>query len=857
MALTINTNIGSLNAQRNLGISQRDLATSMQRLSSGLRINSAKDDAAGLAISDRMTAQVRGLNQASRNANDGISMAQTAEGALQESTNILQRIRELAVQSANDTNTNSDRASLNSEVQQLKEELNRIASTTEFNGRKVIDGTMKDATFQVGPNAGKEESISFSVASSLTKDLSQDGVAIKAPGGRPVQGVSLSGSIPAGSLVVNGKEVGAATNNSELAAAIHTADEAVTARPINHQQFEFSKSQLEVKDDFPLTVNIDNATPVTATNFTINGVDPTKTVDTNDAKVLATAINAQTTDGKFAVEATASNVQEFSFTPITVLGTETYTLDLKTGTPLAALTPLVFKAPDTAVSQQNIVDKINTLAPKVTANIENNKVVISTQNGENLSIKDTLTAGGSSTGTGFNEAVEKPYSGELSLTSKEAFTVGSDTPAALEAMKIEAGKYPGPAIVAGKPVTGALKAGDLTINGRDIGAVEGDATKIAAAIQEVDTNIIATPENIQTIGWGDVNTSAGSYTLELDGKPIIIKTADDKIDGEEIAAAIGNTDGFTATYDNPNVVVTRAGGQNFTIKQRHDGTTAGFEASMSDGRDLRGTVQLKSNIEIDIAGQDPSKAGMIKGVNAPGVKGTYTLKLTLPDKVDPDAVITVDTKSAMASGVVTAEDVAKAINSDIKATMEFSAKVNDDGMLEITRNDGKKFKITEEIKQNGTDIDDTSAGMLGVGATAKDFVGQVELDSKIDIVLEGDSLGLAGLTGLGNSTISIDQINVLTSEASIIAMASVDEAIMDIDAIRGGLGAVQNRFTSTISNLSNVSENLSAARSRILDTDIAMETSAMTKNNILQQAGVSILTQANQTPQLALSLLKG
>ncbi|MCP4342024.1 MAG: flagellin, partial [Desulfobulbaceae bacterium] len=150
MALTINTNISALNAQRNLGKSQNDLSQSMERLSSGLRINSAKDDAAGLAISDRMTAQIRGLNQAARNANDGISMAQTAEGALQESTNILQRMRELAVQSANDTNSASDRASLNDEVIQLTAELDRIGRTSEFNGRKVIDGTMTDATFQVG-----------------------------------------------------------------------------------------------------------------------------------------------------------------------------------------------------------------------------------------------------------------------------------------------------------------------------------------------------------------------------------------------------------------------------------------------------------------------------------------------------------------------------------------------------------------------------------------------------------------------------------------------------------------------------------------------------------------------------------
>jgi len=175
MALTINTNVASLNAQRNLGASQSNLNKSMQRLSSGLRINSAKDDAAGLAISDRMTAQIKGLNQASRNANDGISLAQTAEGALQESTNILQRMRELAVQSANDTNSSSDRSSLNDEIVQLKAELDRIAETTQFNGKTVIDGTMSNATFQVGANAGTNQTISFSITSAKTADLGSAG----------------------------------------------------------------------------------------------------------------------------------------------------------------------------------------------------------------------------------------------------------------------------------------------------------------------------------------------------------------------------------------------------------------------------------------------------------------------------------------------------------------------------------------------------------------------------------------------------------------------------------------------------------------------------------------------------------
>lgn len=159
MPQTINTNISSLNAQRNLNRSQGALQSSLQRLSSGLRINSAKDDAAGLAISNRFTTQIRGLNQAVRNANDGISLAQTTEGALSEMTTALQRIRDLAVQSANDTNSASDRQSLQSEVDQLVSEIDRIAETTTFNGTKVLNGSRKSLSFQVGADANQTVSV--------------------------------------------------------------------------------------------------------------------------------------------------------------------------------------------------------------------------------------------------------------------------------------------------------------------------------------------------------------------------------------------------------------------------------------------------------------------------------------------------------------------------------------------------------------------------------------------------------------------------------------------------------------------------------------------------------------------------
>ena len=171
MPMTINTNISSMNAQRNLSSSQKSLATSMQRLSSGLRVNSAKDDAAGLAIADRMNAQVRGMMVASRNANDGISMAQTAEGALSTVTDALQRMRELGVQAQNGTNSTTDRANMDTEYQQLSQEITRIAAQTKFNGTAIIGGGAGANVFQVGANNGDTLTITTTTVTTVAGNL--------------------------------------------------------------------------------------------------------------------------------------------------------------------------------------------------------------------------------------------------------------------------------------------------------------------------------------------------------------------------------------------------------------------------------------------------------------------------------------------------------------------------------------------------------------------------------------------------------------------------------------------------------------------------------------------------------------
>ena len=221
MALTVNTNVASLNAQRNLGSSSNNLATSLERLSSGSRINSAKDDAAGLQISNRLTSQINGLGVAVKNANDGVSIAQTAEGALQETTTILQRMRDLALQSANGSNSDTDRESLQKEVTQLKSEIDRISSTTSFGGQKLLDGSFGNRDFQVGSNAN--ETIGVFVGRMDADGLEGTIAAKNQATAVTSTGVDISGGIGAGNSgeltikVGSGDAVSVAVNEGETA----------------------------------------------------------------------------------------------------------------------------------------------------------------------------------------------------------------------------------------------------------------------------------------------------------------------------------------------------------------------------------------------------------------------------------------------------------------------------------------------------------------------------------------------------------------------------------------------------------------------------------------------------------------
>ncbi len=288
MAQVINTNIASLNAQRNLNSSQSALQTSLQRLSTGLRINSAKDDAAGLAIAERFTAQIRGLGQATRNANDGISFAQTAEGALGTIGNALQRVRELAVQSANDTNSASDRQALNNEVSQLIAEVNRVASSTQFNGQNVLDGTLSELVFQVGANQGQTISVDGvdARASILGARVSEGGT---------VSGAGLTAAVTANDIVIQGTsiDITGAENTGDVVSAINdqfasTGVQASLATSVDTGDIAASLS-VGTGTDGALTVN---GVQVAVANDGADAVDVDQTAANINALSTQTGVSA-------------------------------------------------------------------------------------------------------------------------------------------------------------------------------------------------------------------------------------------------------------------------------------------------------------------------------------------------------------------------------------------------------------------------------------------------------------------------------------------------------------------------------------------------------------------------------------
>ena len=676
MAQVINTNIASMNAQRNLESSGSTLQTSLQRLSSGLRINSAKDDSAGLSISERMGAQIRGLNQAARNANDGISLAQTAEGAISSMADNLQRLRELAIQASNATNSATDRASIQSEVAQLVLEIDRVSTVTEFNSMKLLDGSFRGQSFQVGANAG--QTIEMNISSARSSSLgSSDSAAVSTTG----KGAALA----AGDLLLNGISVNTSLASSDTASYSNAAYSGIAkAAAINAVS-----SQTGVTATVDATVAVAGAA-MSAVNLsqgtiTINGI------------AVAVTTGITTTATRAAVMAAVNLVSDRTGVAATDTGSDS------TGVKL------------TAADGRNITVSMDVLAT-------------------NVGIAATTT-----------------YAGVTMTSSKDIAisTIGTIANAGL--------------------ITGTYKTQVATANS----IASGSSTALAGGDVKINGTIVGS-----------------SSVLSYDTASYASGTASAKAKAAAINAVSSQT-GVTAS-------------------SRTDVASVAMTAAASSGVITINGV-ASSEVSLGTASADTNRAAIVAAINA----------------------------MSQRTGVTA---------TDLGGTAAGKG-------ISLTAVDGRNIVVLNSVLSSNTGLaDGTTYGTVSLTSN-KAFTIEQGTSATANAVYT--NLGInTGTYGSGRTGQSISSIDVSTTAGANTAVIAIDNAINSLNNSRANLGSILNRFSSTVSNLGIATENMSAAQSRIRDTDFAKETAKLSRGQILQQAGVAMLAQANALPNTILALLK-
>lgn len=383
---SVNTNIASLNAQRNLNISQNSLATSLQRLSSGLRINSAKDDAAGLAIASRMTAQINGLNTATRNANDGISLAQTAEGSLGAIGDSLQRMRELAVQAANATNSATDRAALQAEVGQLGSEIDRVATTTQFNGNNLLDGSFSGQQFQVGANTGNTISIA-SIASARSSSLGQfQGFQLTTQSIGTASDTAAAKSIAVGGVTYS---LGTIANDAKaLAAAINTSGVIGLSASANATSVAAGTSSTSATQDGSATITVNGLAIPVAGSSTNLGTNRTTVVAALNAQSSVTGVVASDTGSGVSLAAADGRNITIAYAAGTFLSSTLADFGLAGAGTTGGTINLTYQAPSGTTGNMTFTGAFNPGSQAIAATgTAISSIDISTANGANAAIQ--------------------------------------------------------------------------------------------------------------------------------------------------------------------------------------------------------------------------------------------------------------------------------------------------------------------------------------------------------------------------------------------------------------------------------------------------------------------------------------
>ena len=928
----INTNTASLTAQFHLNQVNSEMEQAMERLSSGKRINSAADDAAGLAIASKMDAQIRGLTTAIRNANDGISLANTAEGAMEEVESMLQRMREIAVQSANGTYTSTDRSNLDAEVQQLKSEIDRVVDTTRFNDIKLLDGTYS-GSLQIG--AKGNETMSLSVGSMATTSLGTSSGAVAGSGAvsasatgtaatENVVNLTFNGNDTYGMTIVLDTKTGTGATNKQIvlsdvavaggdATSIATAINAAADANAANGGVDIANTLTASAVGNTVTLTAVDGTQIDISSFTSNGAG-TMTVNQVTNSTVASTTLEDTTEGTALANSGGTTATE---------STATLQLDEGKKYQFRINNTLVeasgSNGADVATAIQNAINATSGAGSATVAYVDqgnHHTFDISDSTGKEITLTGFQKLSTQQVQAGFitidpdntGASEEIIENGEF-ITADQAtgtgLSVADGDTGTLQVSNQDLSYTFKIAFAAGQGDTSARDK-EYTIDGT-AGDFMGQLTSVAAQISADGGANIAAVNNggrleiVNTSGAalsfkGDEAISAPGVAAVAEGTGYFQNDALPSTDISGTGTAL--VDGSIAQSDDGVQAVASQMALNFTADDRY---TFVIDADNAGGNDKTITADVVSGSKTAMINQinsHSSSTGIIASLSgnqvmlekadgsAFGIK-TFSSegdgKLIAANAAGQGSAATLENAGDGASVSSAATGVAVASQMDLSFSGDdtYSFKISDGTTSATVRATGitgtnggaiQSSDLTAIAAEMSSAL--SSANMSHVTATVNGTTielvntlgGEV---SVVDFASDGTETmtaqpntgqGVAKILnddGAGGGSAAVSSVDVLSSTASQSAIATIDRALENVASERSKLGASVNRLDHTINNLSNVSTNTAAAKSRIEDADFAVETSTLTKSQILSQAATSMLAQANQSKQGILALLQG
>jgi len=815
----INTNTASISAQYNLNKVQKSMDEAMQALSSGKRINSASDDAAGIAIASRMEAQVRGLNQAIRNAADGQAMVDTAEGAMDEISSMLQRMRELAIQSANDTNSDNDREALNLEIDALISEIDRVVDTTSYNGRNILDGSA-NLSFQVGSQAGQDiqvgiSSLGSNSLGSLTGAASANANLTSTNQGTAAEVTEVklafhSDDTYSFNLDVGGTSVavsGDVSNSSafDLTGAINTALQ--NADLHEYASATFSGGVVTIKDTSGAAISLDTFASSgngTATYTTINGGNNSSEVVNLGGATANVGTTFTTTAASTAYVAAAAATSGTAAVYERLMGTSNDT---------------TFFADVTSWAAGDFAAGDGTAADHLEVDFGDFSVTIALADATDVGTFAQAINAEQSAFT-FSAVIEDDGNGELDYTLK---AVANSVGVVANAPTIKVIDADGTAITDSTSVVNDGSLSEITAGADAVSeVVEAGGTKLYLELNGNDDYSFTLAESQLTGGSIDLSFSYDGTSADRDSIAQQLET--------DLNAGGAST--FSVENANGRLVITNQDDNALSLTN-FSSTGTGTILASTDAADAstQGISQLL-NDDVNATSADTTSPG---AAVATVVELTFTADDTYSFKISDGVRTAVVDATAVDVTNSDASDLLAAINYGLQqAGMDASitAAEANAGEITLTQAAGREISISN-FKSDGV-------GSMLVDAGTNTNGGASYLND-----------------GLGANASTISGIDITTASLAQDALEIIDRALQDVATERATLGAVSNRLDHTISNLGNIVMNTEASQSRIEDADFAAETSELTRSQILTQAATAMLAQANASKQSVLSLLQG